>query len=146
MMSATRFGRLIAALLIGLAMTSTGLSSPAVASASTESNPSMQCGEDDIYVRVTEYRGEQIVRELPIATHGGCASSWATNQMSKSAVVGQCKLLESGTLRPDGSFFQLTYPHLFYGIWPAENRSDCVKILHGLATGSLDADVLPFPF
>jgi hypothetical protein len=43
-------------------------------------------------------------------------------------------------------WFQLTYPHVFYGTWTAKNRADCVRILHGLATGELDADVLPFPF
>jgi hypothetical protein len=109
-------------------------------------NPSRLCGPDDIYVRVTEWRGQEIVRELPIATHGGCVSSWATGQMSIAAVVGQCKRLEDGTIGPGGTYFQLTYPHVFYGIWTAENRADCVRILHGLATGKLDANVLPFPF
>lgn len=116
------------------------------AQASPESNPSHLCGPDDIYVRVTEWRGQTIVRELPIATHGGCASSWATGQMSVAAVVSQCKRLEEGSLRPDGVWFQLTYPHVFYDTWTAKNRADCVRILHGLATGELDADVLPFPF
>jgi hypothetical protein len=116
------------------------------AHASPDSNPSQLCGPDDIYVRVTEWRGQTIVRELPIATHGGCVSSWASGQMSVAAVVSQCKRLEEGSFRPDGVWFQLTYPHVFYGTWTAKNRADCVRILHGLATGELDADVLPFPF
>lgn len=116
------------------------------AHAGPEHNPSQACGPSDIYVRVTMWRGTRIVRELPIATHGGCASSWATGQMSVSAVASQCKRLEEGTYRPDGSFFQLTYPHTFYDLWPADNRVDCIKILHALATGGLNADVLPFPF
>jgi hypothetical protein len=96
--------------------------------------------------KVTEWRGQTIVRLLPIATHGGCASSWATGQMSVAAVSGQCKRLEDGVIGPDGNPFQLTYPHTFYGIWTAKNRAGCIDILHGLATGRLDADVLPFPF
>jgi hypothetical protein len=107
-------------------------------------NPTQLCGENDIYVRVTEWRGQTIIRELQIATHGGCASSWATGNMSIAAVAGQCKRLEEGVII-GGQPFTLTYPHMFYGIWLAENRSDCIKILHGLATGELDADVLPFP-
>lgn len=118
------------------------------AGADDTTNPSGLCGEGDIYVRTTQWRGTTVVRELPIATHGGCASSWATGQMSVAAVVGQCKRLEEGTYRPDGSFFQLTYPHVFYDNpeWTATNRAGCVRVLHGLATGALDADVLPFPF
>jgi hypothetical protein len=127
-----------------------GVASPAAAQVRPASpppgNPSELCGPDDIYVRVTTWRDQTIVRALPIATHGGCASSWATGQMSVAAVVGQCKRLEEGQLRPDGVFVQITYPHVFYDRWEAKNRSDCVKILHGLATGQLDADVLPFPF
>jgi hypothetical protein len=107
-------------------------------------NPSKTCGPDDIYIRITEWRGEIVIRALPIATHGGCASSWATGQMSIAAVVGQCKRLEEGVVL-GGEPFVLTYPHTFYGIWEARNRAGCVKILHGLATGRLDADVLPFP-
>lgn len=132
---------------VRLASIVVGLVTAALVPATTSgANPSQACGPDDLYVRVTEWRGETIVRVLPIASHGGCASSWATGQMSVSAVVGQCTRLEDGTTRPDGTFFQLTYPHVFYGIWTAETRADCVRILHGLATGALDADVLPFPF
>ncbi len=107
-------------------------------------NPSRTCGPDDIYLRVTEWRGQTIIRALPIASHGGCASSWATGQMSVAAVLGQCKRLEEGVIL-NGQPFVLTYPHTFYGIWEARNRAGCVKVLHGLATGRLDADVLPFP-
>lgn len=116
------------------------------ASADAEENPAALCGDDNIYVRITTWRGQTITRELPIATRGGCASSWATGEMSRAAVVGQCKRLEDGVFMHDGSFFQLTYPHTFYDLWQADNRADCVRILHGLATGELDADVLPFPF
>jgi hypothetical protein len=114
---------------------------PAAAAAD---NPSATCGPDDIYVRVTQWRGQTIVRSLPIATHGGCASSWATGQMSVAAVVGQCKRLEQGVVL-NGEPFVLTYPHTFYGLWEAKNRAGCVEILHGLATGRLNADTLPFP-
>jgi hypothetical protein len=137
--------RLLAAGLVCSALGAFGFASAAEAA---PVNPSQACGDNDIYLRVTEWRGETIVRALPIATHGGCASSWATGQMSVAAVVGQCKRLEEGTFRPDGTFFQLTYPHAFYDNpeWIAENRAGCVRVLHGLATGELDADVLPFPF
>lgn len=118
----------------------------AAAAPSSDGNPAQTCGEDDVYVRETEWRGQTIVRELEIATRGGCASSWATGQMSVAAVAGQCKRLEEGVFMPNGSFFQLTYPDVFYGMWPAASRADCIKILHGLATGELDADVLPFRF
>lgn len=113
--------------------------------AAADENPAAACGEDNIYVRVTTWRGETIVRELPIATRGGCASSWATGQMSVAAVAGQCKRLEQGFVTPAGPV-QITYPHTFYGLWTADTRADCIKILHGLATGELDADVLPFPY
>jgi hypothetical protein len=107
-------------------------------------NPSALCGPDDVYLRTIVWRGQTIQRALPMATHGGCASSWATGQMSVAAVVGQCKRLEEGVVL-NGQPFALTYPHTFYGVWPAANRAGCVKVLHGLATGELDADVLPFP-
>ena len=116
-----------------------------VASAGANEPPASLCGDGNIYVRVTTWRGQTIVRELPIATRGGCASSWATGQMSASAVAGQCKRLEEGFETPAGPV-QVTYPHVFYDLWTAESRADCIKILHGLATGELDADVLPFPY
>jgi hypothetical protein len=116
----------------------------AAPSAAATESPSKTCGPDDIYIRVTEWRGQVVIRALPIATHGGCASSWATGQMSIAAVVGQCKRLEEGVVL-GGEPFVLTYPHTFYGIWEAKNRAGCVEVLHGLATGRLDADVLPFP-
>ncbi len=144
-MTRLRFGRtLIGALAVAALVT---VAAPGAAAApSSGANPAQMCGEDNIYVRETEWRGQTVVRELEIATRGGCASSWATGRMSVAAVAGQCKRLEEGVFMPNGSFFQLTYPHVFYGMWPAENRADCIKILHGLATGELDADVLPFPF
>ncbi len=144
-MTRRRSGRtLIGALVVAALVT---VAAPGAAAApSSDANPAQLCGEDNIYVRETEWRGQTIVRKLEIATRGGCASSWATGQMSVAAVAGQCKRLEEGVFMPNGSFFQLTYPHVFYGMWPAENRADCIKILHGLATGELDADVLPFPF
>lgn len=113
--------------------------------ASAAVNPSRTCGPDDIYVRTTVWRGQTIIRELRIASHGGCASSWATGQFSRSAALSQCKRLEDGVVLHNGSFFQLTYPHIFYGLWTAENRAGCVEILHGLGSGRLNADTLPFP-
>jgi hypothetical protein len=144
-MGQSRVVRCLVAGLLCSALSGLGLAS---AGAAEEANPSQSCGEGDIYVRVTQWRGTTVVRELPIATHGGCASSWATGQMSVAAVVSQCKRLEEGSFRPDGTFFQLTYPHAFYDNpeWTANNRAGCVRVLHGLATGELDADVLPFPF
>jgi hypothetical protein len=141
----SRFVRVMA---VGLVCSALGVLGSVSGAAAAPANPSQLCGDDDVYVRVTEWRGATIVRELPIATHGGCASSWATGQMSVAAVVSQCTRLEEGTVRPDGSFFQLTYPHVFYDNpgWTADNRAGCVRVLHGLATGELDADVLPFPF
>ena len=109
-----------------------------------DGSPARLCGENDVYLRVIVWRGQTFHRELEIATRGGCASSWATDMLSVAAVAGQCKRLEEGVIL-GGQPFTLTYPHVFYGLWPAENRSDCIKILHGLATGELDADVLPFP-
>ncbi len=129
--------------MLGALVALCALAGPASA-ATTEANPSARCGEDDIYVREIVWRGQTIHRNLPLATHGACASSWATGQMSVAAVVGQCRNLEAGVTL-NGQPFVLTYPHTFYGIWRAETRADCVKILHGLATGRLDADVLPFP-
>lgn len=131
------YAALGAVLLLGV------LAGPASA-ASADANPSARCGERDIYEREIVWRGQVIHRELPMATHGACASSWATGQMSVAGVVGQCKSLEEGVLL-NGKPFVLTYPHKFYGLWWAENRAGCVRILHGLATGKLDADVLPFP-
>jgi hypothetical protein len=135
-------------LLVGAVVVLLGATAGARGAHGDDGNPSELCGTGDIYVRVTEWRGTTIVRPLPIATHGGCASSWATDQMSVAAVVGQCKRLEEGTYRPDGTFFRLEYPHAFYDVaeWTAYNRAGCVRVLHGLATGALDADVLPFPF
>ena len=112
--------------------------------AAQQANPAELCGANDVYVREIVWRGHTIHRELEMATRGGCVSSWATDSMSVAAVAGQCRRLEEGVIL-GAQPFVLTYPHVFYGIWRAENRSDCIKILHGLATGELDADVLPFP-
>jgi hypothetical protein len=120
------------------------LAGPALAATPAPVNPSQACGPDDIYVREILWRGQTIHRELPIGTHGGCASSWATGAFSVAAVTAQCKRLEAGVVL-NGQPFTLTYPHVFYGIWPAKNRGGCIAVLHGLATGELDADVLPFP-
>jgi hypothetical protein len=120
------------------------LAAQPAAAAPAPANPSKQCGPADVYVRIILWRGQEIRRELPIATHGGCASSWATGAFSVAAANGQCQRLEDGVIL-NGQPFRLTYPHTFYGIWPAANRAGCIKVLHGLATGKLDANVLPFP-
>ncbi len=131
-------------LLLPLLLAALAAGAPA-ASAATPSGPAAKCGPDDLYLRTIVWKGEVIHRVLQMATRGGCASSWASGGMSVAAVAGQCKRLEVGVILANGAPFKLTYPDRFYGIWDVENRAGCVKVLHGLATGKLDADVLPFP-
>jgi hypothetical protein len=88
-------------------------------------NPAELCGEDNVFMVTVPGLGEL---PLPMATKGGCVSSWATGRVSTAGYAAQCRLLE-------GEVF--TYPYAFYGMYLAENRADCIRILRGVHTGEL---------
>jgi hypothetical protein len=82
------------------------------------------------------------VMDLPLTSLAGCVSTVArglqdlrqhgyvaSRHLSMPAAREQCRYLEEE--------FGLTYPYLFYGQYPAENRADCARILLGLHTGEL---------
>ncbi len=111
------------------------------ASASAEpppGNPSQLCGDQDtvtiLYTHPSDGWTKPVTRAT--ATHGGCASAWATGQMTSAAVTKQCSEVLS-------RFF----PFSPYG-YLIENQGDCIRVMGGLSRGELDPGpgVDPFPY
>lgn len=94
------------------------------AAAKPPGNPNELCAED-VYVEQTPFGPFP----LPVPSHGGCVSSWATGAVSTAAYAAQCKFLESEGIE---------YPYAFYGRYLAENRADCIYYLRGFHTGTIE--------
>jgi hypothetical protein len=125
-MSRVRLLLLVSVLAAALAAPASALAAPPDhASAHRDHNPVELCGEDFVYMVTVPGLGEV---PLPMATRGGCVSSYATGRVSTAGYAAQCRLLE-------GEVF--TYPYRFYGMYLAENRADCIRILRGVHTGQL---------
>jgi hypothetical protein len=107
------------------------------ASVAAEANPDTLCGETDSVTVL--YTHPSLGWTKPITrttfTHGGCASAWATGQMTSAAITKQCSEVLS-------RFF----PFAPYG-YLIENQGDCIRVMGGLSRGELDpGPVDPFPF
>jgi hypothetical protein len=94
-------------------------------------------------VRFT-FGGESFVDpEFALSSFQACVSTVAggfvdgaipADRISTPAYLAQCDLLEQAGF--------ISYPYVFYGMYPAENRADCVRILKGVHSGQLE---LPAP-
>lgn len=124
-------------LLVALAAVGASALSAPTASVAAEANPDLLCGETDSVTVL--YTHPSLGWTKPIArttfTHGGCASAWATGQMTSAAITKQCSEVLS-------RFF----PFAPYG-YVVENQGDCIRVMGGLSRGELDpGPVDPFPF
>jgi hypothetical protein len=100
----------------------------------------------DQYVIPVEFSfdGQTMVEDFGLASFQACVSTVASglradgvvpaSALSKPAYLAQCDLLED--------FGVVSYPYSFYGVYPAEKRADCAKILKGVHSGELE---LPAP-
>jgi len=122
----------LAALLFG------GLALPASAAAKDDA-PAQICKAVDNTFTDDE-------RPLPfvIPSDGACASSVAQGfpesyVLTTAAFIAQCKTLEGGVTFPDGTYFELEYPYMFYGNpdYLANNRADCKYFLSAFHYGLL---------
>jgi hypothetical protein len=100
----------------------------------------------DQYVIPVEFSfgGQTVVEDFGLSSFQACVSTVASGMrsdgvvpasaISKPAYLAQCDFLEaSGTI---------SYPYEFYGVYLAEKRSDCARILQGVHSGELE---LPEP-
>lgn len=89
------------------------------------------------------FGGQTFVEDFGLNSFQACVSTVAAgledgvvpaSAISKPAYLAQCDLLEEQGF--------ISYPYSFYGVYPAENRADCAKILQGVHSGELE---LPAP-
>ena len=126
----------LAVLILAVGLTLSFLSS---ASASPPpGNPSQLCGEADVVTLLYAHPSDGWTKPITRATftHGGCASAWATGQMSSAAIAKQCSVVLS-------RFF----PFAAYG-YLIENQGDCIQVMGGLSRGEMDpgTGIDPFPY
>ena len=111
---------------------------PTAASASPSESPSQLCGENDVVTVLYTHPSDGWTKPITRTTftHGGCASAWATGQMTSAAITKQCSVVLS-------RFF----PFAPYG-YLIENQGDCIRVMGGLSRGELDpgTGVDPFPY
>jgi hypothetical protein len=97
------------------------------------------------YVIPVEFNfgGETFVEDFGLSSFQACVSTVAgsmkdgvvpASAISKPAYLAQCDFLEAAGV--------VDYPYAFYGMYPAEKRADCAKILQGVHSGTLP---LPTP-
>jgi hypothetical protein len=96
--------------------------------------------EIDTYVVPVRFTfgGETFVEPFSLPSWPACVSSVASawedgavdgRRLTKPAYLAQCDyLVEAGFI---------SYPYAFYGVYLAENRADCARILQGVHTGTL---------
>jgi hypothetical protein len=121
--------------LAAAAATSVGMAAPA--SAAQDDSPALRCG--DLNTVTVMYTHPSLGWTKPVTrmtfTRGGCASAWATGQMTSAAITKQCSEVLS-------RFF----PFAPYG-YLIENQGDCIRVMGALSRGELDpGPVDPFPF
>lgn len=94
-------------------------------------------------VRFTFGDQSMVDPEFALSSFQACVSTVAggfvdgaipADRISTPAYLAQCDLLEEAGI--------VSYPYDFYGMYPAENRADCVRILKGVHSGQLE---LPAP-
>lgn len=130
-----RPARLAVAALVAGAALSFG---PSASAEPGPGNPSQMCGPADVVSVLYTHPSDGWTKPITRATftHGGCASAWATGQMTSAAITKQCSEVLS-------RFF----PFAPYG-YLIENQGDCIRVMGGLSRGELDpgTGVDPFPF
>lgn len=108
-------------------------------------NPMTGATYDQYVIQVEfSFGGQTVVEDFGLNSFQACVSTVAgsmgadgvvqASDLSKPAYLAQCDLLE------DLGF--IDYPYAFYGVYPAENRADCARILQGVHSGTLP---LPTP-
>lgn len=128
----TRTARGVAA---AAALLSTTVVGPAAAAPSAP--PAQLCGSANAVTVV--YTHPSLGWSKPVTrmtfTKGGCASAWATGQMTSAAITKQCQ-----------NVLQPMFPLVAYGNL-IENQGDCIRIMGGLSRGEIDpGPVDPFPY
>ena len=99
----------------------------------------------NVYVVPVEFSfgGETAVEDFALHSFQACVSTVASglrngvvpaSKISKPAYLARCQNLED--------MGAIEYPYSFYGLYPAENRADCARILQGVHSGTL---ALPGP-
>jgi hypothetical protein len=99
----------------------------------------------DQYVIQVEFSfgGETVVEDFGLSSFQACVSTVAAGMedgvvpasaISKPAYLAQCDFLERSGF--------ISYPYSFYGVYAADNRADCARILKGVHSGELE---LPEP-
>lgn len=119
------------------ALTVAGLLFAAPAASADVTSPALLCGDSNIVT--VDYTHPSLGWTKPVtrttSTRGGCASAWATGEMTSAAITKQCSEVLS-------RFF----PFAPYG-YEVENQGDCIRVMGGLSRGELDpGPVDPFPY
>ena len=100
----------------------------------------------DQYVIPVEFSfgGQTMVEDFGLSSFQACVSTVAAgmrngvvpaSKISKPAYLAQCDFLEGAGV--------VSYPYSFYGVYPADNRADCARILKGVHSGRLALPVPP---
>lgn len=86
------------------------------------------------------FGGQTVVEPFGLGSFSACVSTVASamdedgtvpgDSLTKPAYLAQCDFLEA--------VGAISYPYAFYGVYPAENRADCARILKGVHTGELE--------
>lgn len=84
------------------------------------------------------FGGETVVEDFGLSSFQACVSTVASGMkdgvipasaITTPAYLAQCDFLEDAGV--------IAYPYAFYGMYPADNRADCVRILKGVHSGEL---------
>jgi hypothetical protein len=84
------------------------------------------------------FGGQTFVDDFALGSFQACVSTVAAgyrdgviaaSAISKPAYLAQCDFLEAWGI--------VSYPYTFYGLYPAQNRADCARILQGVHSGTL---------
>jgi hypothetical protein len=100
----------------------------------------------DQYVIPVEFSfgGRTVVEDFGLSSFQACVSTVArgmedgvvpASAISKPAYLAQCDFLEAAGA--------ISYPYAFYGLYPADNRADCARILKGVHSGTLEVPATP---
>lgn len=94
----------------------------------------------DQYVIPVEFTfgDETFVDDFGLSSFQACVSTVTSglrdgvvgaSAITTPAYLAQCDFLEAVGV--------ISYPYAFYGVYPADNRADCVRILKGVHSGTL---------
>jgi hypothetical protein len=109
-------------------------------------NPATGLTFDQYVIQVEfSFGGQTMVEDFGLSSFQACVSTVASGMrpdgivpasaISKPAYLAQCDFLEDAGA--------ISYPYSFYGMYPADNRADCAKILKGVHSGELPLPAEP---